>query len=175
MSALIYVVMGVTSCGKSTIGKLLAEKINATFIEGDDFHSEENKSKMKQGIPLTDQDRIPWLNAISEQIKLHLQTKQKAFVSCSALKKSYRDILRQDCKNPQELLFVYLKGSKELIQKRIEARKGHFMSKKLVESQFETLEEPDSSTENVVCANIDQTPEEIVAEILQKIQPKDQS
>jgi len=167
---LIYVVMGVTCCGKSTIGILLADKINAKFIDGDDFHSEENKSKMKQGIPLTDSDRIPWLNTISEQIKSFLQQKQKLVVSCSALKKAYRDILKQHCKSSQELVFVYLKGSKELIQKRMSERKGHFMNPKLVDSQFATLEEPSTPSENVVVIDIDHPTPEVVDQVFKQLQ-----
>ena len=130
------VVMGVAGCGKSTVGLALAQRLGVNLIEGDDFHSPENRQKMGGGQALTDDDRLPWLHALSAQLAKPLGD---MVMTCSALKASYRDILR--CAVPH-LAFVYLVIDKAMAQQRTLGRENHFFSAALVESQFNTLESP---------------------------------
>jgi len=158
------VVMGVAGSGKSLIGKLLADRLGALFEDGDDFHPPANKQKMTAKIPLTDEDRGPWLEAMRARIK-EVRTEQPMYVlACSALKRSYRDVLRGG-DGVKILEFVYLKGSRELIGERMGAREGHFMPTALLDSQFATLEEP----ENALVVSVDQTPQAIVEEIVARL------
>lgn len=145
------VVMGVCGSGKSTVGRAIAERFHATFIDGDDLHPRANIIKMKDGIPLTDGDRAPWLERVSDVFFSLSNRHASGVVVCSALKKQYRDIIRQG--NPG-LVFVHLYASKELILKRMAARKGHYMKSDMVDSQFATLEFPDPQKEKDVI-NID--------------------
>lgn len=157
------VVMGVSGCGKSLIGSMLAFSLGCTFEDADDFHPPANKEKMSARIPLTDEDRWPWLQALRARI-LEVRAQAPCYVqACSALKRVYRDILRGD-DTRSELLFVFLRGSKELISARLAARKGHFMPASLLDSQFATLEEP--GPDEAIIADIAGTPEEIVAGVL---------
>jgi gluconokinase len=157
------VVMGVSGCGKSLIGAMLAKALGGQFDDGDDFHPPANKAKMSQKIPLTDEDRWPWLANLRERILEMRPQAQWHVLACSALKRKYRDLLRgEDSKN--ELQFVHLKGSKELIASRLNTRKGHFFKPELLDSQFAALEEPGEGESIVV--NISGTPEEIVGEVL---------
>ncbi len=130
------VVMGVASCGKTSVGEMLAEKLNAHFIEGDRLHPASNVAKMSAGNPLTDEDRWPWLKAIGES----LAGREASVASCSALKRIYRETIAQAAQRP--VYFIYLSGSRELLETRIGARKGHFMPASLLDSQLRTLEEP---------------------------------
>jgi gluconokinase len=130
------VIMGVSGSGKSTIGALLASSLNVAFIDADDLHPSSNKEKMTVGIPLDDVDRRPWLVTVGEKIS----SLDASVCACSALKREYRDILRSA---RQDLVFIELSGSKELIQNRLNARAQHFMSSSLTDSQFETLESLD--------------------------------
>jgi gluconokinase len=130
------VVMGVASCGKTSVGELLAEKLNAHFIEGDRLHPATNVAKMSAGNPLTDEDRWPWLKAIGES----LAGREPAVASCSALKRVYRETITKAAQRP--VYFIYLHGSRELLEQRIGARKGHFMPASLLDSQLATLQEP---------------------------------
>lgn len=134
---MIIILMGVSGSGKTAIGRRLSKALNIDFFEGDDFHPKSNVDKMSKGIPLSDEDRVPWL----ESIRRHIlnSNKKDLIVACSALKKSYRDVLKQDISN---IKFVYLKGDFELIKRRVENRKNHFMKVNLLKSQFEALEEP---------------------------------
>lgn len=126
--------MGVTGCGKSTVGRLLAQNLGIPFFDADDFHPANNIEKMSQGIPLTDEDRLPWL----ETLRNLLHTENAGCVlACSALKQKYRDILQSS-----ETKFVYLKADKSLIINRLRARKDHYMPSSLIDSQFKALEEP---------------------------------
>lgn len=158
----IYLVMGVSGCGKSTIGSLLAGKLDAIFLDGDDFHPPANVSKMASGSPLNDTDRIPWLQEIRKSMDEQIANGQSAVYACSALKQMYRDILAGP---DQDVTFVYLKGSMEEIQERLQARSGHFMPGTLLQSQFDALEEP----QNAIAVSIQGTPEEVVTNITEMI------
>ena len=153
------VVMGVASCGKTTIGEQLAEKLGAPFIEGDRLHGEANVAKMAGGTPLTDDDRWPWLARVGEA----LQGPGGRIASCSALKKSYRQAIASAAKRP--VFFIHLHGTLAVLAERIAQRKGHFMPATLLDSQLATLEIP-SADENAVTIDIDKNPEAIIAEAM---------
>lgn len=155
--------MGVSGCGKTTIGSLLANKIDFPFYDADDFHPKSNVEKMKSGQPLNDDDRKPWLQILSKKIE-EWNNKKGAVLACSALKKKYRTLLASN-PGPSEITFVYLKGSKTLIANRLQNRKDHYMPPNLLDSQFEDLEEP----ETAITISIDQTPKKIVSSILKQI------
>lgn len=138
-SALVLVIMGVSGSGKTTVGAMLAGRLHWHFADADDFHSAANVAKMHSGIPLNDEDRLPWLRAIADQIDRWRADKQHGVVTCSALKRRYRDIM---IGNRSDVRLVYLKGDQALIAKRLVARHGHFMPASLLESQFAALEEP---------------------------------
>lgn len=173
-------VMGVSGSGKSTVGSLLASELGWKFYDADDYHPEENRMKMEKGIPLNDQDRIPWLCNLHDILLRDVASGQHVVLACSALKKVYRDILirgkdggplkceqmRKD-KQPAEvkLLVVYLSGSFEVISGRLLKRKGHFMPPELLQSQFDTLEPP-SDPENFIQINVDKNLSEIIATIM---------
>ena len=135
---MIIILMGVSGAGKTTIGRALAEELHWRFSEGDDYHSAANIAKMHAGIPLTDEDRAPWLQALRHAITGWLASGDNVVLTCSALKASYREILQV---SPQ-VKFVYLRGSFNLIAQRLASRHGHYMDPHLLGSQFETLEEP---------------------------------
>ena len=135
----LVVVMGVSGCGKSTVGQLLARQLKAEFLEGDDLHPPRNIERMASGIPLTDADRRDWLLEIAQQIADARAGHHGLVVSCSALKRSYRDMLRTAA---GKLAFVYLHASREELQARLAARPGHFMPGSLLDSQLQTLEPP---------------------------------
>ena len=153
------IVMGVASCGKTTIGEALATKLQAAFIEGDRLHSKANVAKMAGGTPLTDDDRWPWLARVGEA----LQGPGGKIAACSALKQSYRKAIAQAA--GRKVLFVHLHGSYDVLAKRIAARKGHFMPATLLDSQLATLEMPDAS-EHALTIDIDQELEAIIAQAL---------
>ena len=158
---MIVLLMGVSGCGKSTIARRLAAIEGWTVLEGDTFHPPANVAKMAAGIPLTDEDRWPWLRAIAAA----LTANGHVVVACSALKRAYRDILlggRSDAR------LVYLKGSGELVAARLRARKGHFMPPALLDSQFAALEEP-GADESPIVVEIGGTPDQIVDEIREKL------
>ena len=161
----ILVVMGVSGSGKTTVAGMLAGALAVGFLEGDDLHPRSNVEKMKNGTPLTDADRLPWLQAIARRIDEWRARGEAGVVTCSALKRSYRDILIGD---RPEVRLVYLKGSRKLIHQRIAARHGHFMPVGLLDSQFGTLEEP-GADERPVVIDIAGTPAEIVAEIIRQL------
>lgn len=154
--------MGVSGSGKTVIGKALAPRINAEFIDGDNLHSQRNVDKMAAGIPLTDADRLDWLLLIAKVGREHVAHGTSCIIACSALKKSYRNLLRTDNTN---IRFVYLKGSFDLIHDRIVKRSHQYMPSTLLKSQFDTLEEPLSDEQDVVTISIDQSIPEIVEEI----------
>lgn len=154
----LFFVMGVSGCGKSTIGKLLAETLHYPFFDGDDYHAEANVEKMAAGHPLTDEDRMGWLATLNQLAKKHRKT--GAVITCSALKESYRALLAQQLS--EQVYFVYLSGSFELIMGRLQQRKGHFMPPTLLKSQFEALEPPLGA----IKVSIDNPPEKVVSEIM---------
>ena len=151
------VVMGVSGCGKSTIGKLIAIKYGAEFIDGDDLHPQGNIEKMSQGIPLEDSDRWPWLESIARE----LNTIGHGVIACSALKRSYRSAILSVA---PKTLFIHLHGSREVLESRLANRQSHFMPAKLLDSQLLTLEELDSDEPGFV-VDIDKSEDEIVNEI----------
>ncbi|WP_413988804.1 gluconokinase [Labrys okinawensis] len=159
------IVMGVSGSGKSTVGEDLGAQFGWPFRDGDSFHSPANVAKMHAGIPLTDEDRWPWLAAIAAWIAEHRSRGQHGIVACSALKRAYRDALRD---GHDDVRFVYLEGTKELIAARLATRKDHFMPPSLLDSQFATLEPP-SSDEKPITVSIDQPPEEIVADAMRQL------
>jgi len=158
---MIIVVMGVAASGKSTVGKRLALELGWRFLEGDDFHSPENIQKLRQGEPLNDEDRKPWLEAIREAIRAAIEQGENAVVTCSALKEPYRRMLQVS----EQVIFVYLKATISLIQERLKRRAGHFMNPNLMQSQFDTLEEPKEALE--IDAGL--TPAEIVQVIRNRL------
>jgi carbohydrate kinase (thermoresistant glucokinase family) len=155
----IIVVMGVSGSGKSTIGAMLAGELGWQYAEADDFHPEANVEKMAAGHPLTDEDRWPWLHAIGAWMDIQITAGQPAVVTCSALKRSYRDILRRP-----PVKFVYLRGTHDLIRTRLTARHGHFFHAEMLDSQFADLEEP-APDEQVLTVTIGGTPRQVVDEI----------
>ena len=140
--------MGVSGSGKSLIGAGLARALGVDFVEGDEYHSAENVERMSRGIPLTDEDRARWLRSLAGRIREAKEAGSGLVISCSALKRSYRDMLRADA---AQLRFVYLKGERELIAQRLVGRRGHFMPLSLLESQFTTLEDPQPDEDAWVC------------------------
>ncbi len=159
---MIVVVMGVTGAGKTTVGRLLAEQLGWTFVEGDDFHPLENVAKMRRGEPLTDADRTPWLRALRRRIDELAAADESAVMACSALKQAYRDVLAA---GPPEVTFVWLEAPPGVIRGRLERRTGHYMPPALLESQLEALEEP----AGVVAVDVSRAPEEVVAEIRRRV------
>ncbi len=157
------IVMGVSGCGKSSVGARLAGRLGLPFIEGDVLHPAANVEKMARGIPLTDDDRWPWLDLIGAEIAASLARAEGIVVSCSALKRVYRQRLRAEAGG--RLAFVYLEGTPELLETRMGARTGHFMPPALLTSQLATLEDP-TGEPGVVTVSIDQPVEAIVEEAL---------
>jgi gluconokinase len=164
-AAAVLIVMGVSGSGKSTVGALLALRLRWEFEDADWLHPASNVDKMHSGIPLTDEDRRPWLAAIAAWIDTTRRSGGHGVVACSALKRRYRDVLIGDRANVR---LVYLKGDETLIARRIATRHEHFMPRSLLHSQFEALEEP-GADENPLIVSIEPTPREIVARILSKL------
>lgn len=161
------VVMGVAGAGKSLIGEMLATRLGGLFEDGDDFHPPANKEKMSAKVPLTDEDRQPWLEAMRRRmVEVREEGVGVYVLACSALKGRYREVLSGDDEEGV-LRVVYLKGSKELIGSRMVARQGHFMPTALLDSQFATLEEPEVGEALVV--GVEGTPEAIVEEIVGRL------
>lgn len=157
----VVVVMGVSGSGKTTVAAMLAGRLHWQFEEGDNLHSAANIAKMSRGIPLTDEDRWPWLEAIAATINRWIAEGRSGVIACSALKQAYRRII---INNNPAIRLVYLKGSRELILRRMAARHGHFMPLALLDSQFDTLEEP-TPEEDALVVSIDHRPDELVTEI----------
>jgi gluconokinase len=157
------VVMGVSGCGKTSVAEGLAAALGVAFIEGDSLHPAANVEKMSRSIPLTDEDRWPWLDTIGAALAKTLDDGKGVVVSCSALKKSYRDCLRNAAGGT--LTFVFLKGSRDLLMARMGARQGHFMPASLLDSQLAALEDP-SAEPGVVTVDIDASVKKIIAAAL---------
>lgn len=162
---IIAVVMGVSGSGKTTVAVRLAKALHCQFREGDDFHPPSNVEKMRGGTPLTDADRLPWLRKIAAQIDDWRSHGESGVLTCSALKRAYREIIIGD---RRDVVLVYLRGSRELIHQRMVARHKHFMPVALLDSQFAALEEP-ADDERPVVADVSGSPDEIVAEILRQL------
>ena len=159
---LVIVIMGVTGCGKTTVGRLVAEVLQVPFQDADGFHPAPNIRKMKKGLPLTDCDRRPWLKTVAEKLT-EMAGQGGGVVACSALKESYRHVLFGDTSTP--ILLVYLKGTRGTLYRRLQQRKSHFMPPDLLDSQLNTLEEP----ENALILSIELSPEIICKRIIQHI------
>lgn len=158
------IVMGVSGCGKSTVGQELAQMLDATFYDGDDFHPQANVDKMASGTPLTDADRQPWLEELARVIG---QTQGSSVTACSALKKQYRDTLR----NAGNVTFVYLDGSRETLLERMQKRTTeteHFMPSSLLDSQLATLENP-SNEPNTITVSIEPSISTIIENVFTKL------
>jgi len=164
---MILIAMGVSGAGKTKIGEMLAERLHCGFTDGDAFHSAANKEKMHHGIPLTDEDRWPWLKTIRAAIEEKQRAGETAVFTCSSLKRSYRDILRD---GDQDVCFVYLKGSRDVLAERLGHRTGHFFDPSLLQSQLDTLEEP--GDDEAITVSIDLTPEEIVDDVLKQVEQR---
>ncbi|PXW29242.1 gluconokinase [Paraburkholderia caballeronis] len=164
---MILIAMGVSGAGKTRIGELLAERLGCAFTDGDAFHSDANKEKMHRGIPLTDDDRWPWLKTIRAAIEEKQRNHETAVFTCSSLKRSYRDVLRG---TDRDVCFVYLKGTFDVLKERLATRTGHFFDPSLLRSQLDTLEEPGS--DEAVVVSIELTPEQIVDDALRQVKAR---
>lgn len=157
---MVIILMGVVGAGKTTVGRLLAEKLKCRFADADDFHPPSNVEKIRKGVALNDNDRAPWLRALRQAIDGWSMTGENVVLACSALKQKYRDEL---CVG--QVRFVYLKGSRELILSRLRVRHGHFASESILDSQFADLEEP----RDAVAVTVDNAPDAIADEIIDKL------
>ncbi|SOH95275.1 gluconokinase [Monaibacterium marinum] len=158
-----YVVMGVSGCGKSSVGTAVAHALGGQFIDGDDLHPPQNIAKMAQGQPLTDADRAPWLEQIGQTLCMQQDV---TVIACSALKRRYRDIIRRAA--GQQVTFLHLSGTRQVIESRMAARTDHFMPLSLLDSQFAALQQP-SQDERAITVDIDQPFDVVVAQILTQI------
>jgi gluconokinase len=156
------VVMGVSGCGKTTVGRLLAQRLDWPFFDADDLHSAENIEKMRRAIPLTDDDRASWLDTLANLLKTQLAAGQSMVLACSALRQVYREHIRG---GQNSVYFIYLKGNYELILKRLQQRRGHYMPPAMLSSQFATLEEP----EDALTIEINDSPAQITDQIIHEL------
>ena len=157
---MIVLLMGPAGSGKTTVGELLAAQLSWGFADGDDFHPPANIAKMSQGIPLTDEDRLPWLQSIRGAMQQWQAQGKSVVVACSALKRSYRELLGIG-PNAKDIKLVYLKGAYELLLERLHSRAGHYMKEQMLASQLADLEEPTDA----ITIEISKSPERIVSEI----------
>jgi gluconokinase len=158
----IVILMGVTGCGKTAVGAMLAAACGWEFLDADDFHPAENVAKMKSGVPLTDEDRGPWLARLNTLLRESEREGRSLVLACSALKQAYRDRLARGCAAAR---FVFLDGDIELIRERLAARQGHYMNPKLLDSQFAILERPQDALRLDVAAS----PAELVRSIRERL------
>ena len=162
---MVYVIMGVSGCGKTTIGRMLAQRLAIKFYDADDYHSQDNINKMKNSIPLDDEDRFPWLSDLAGNITQWNMGKG-AVLACSALKEKYRKILSRD--GMEKVIFIHLEGDRDIILNRMKSRKEHFFPVELLESQFKALEAP----QNAITVQIGKAPEEICSELIDQLASK---
>ncbi len=162
------VVMGVCGSGKTSVGMAIAQKLGCRFLDGDDLHPRANIIKMSEGHPLNDEDRYPWLVRISDVFFSLSRRSENAVIVCSALKKKYRDIIRDG----NDVLFVHLVGSYDLILERMKKRQGHYMKESMVQSQFDTLEMPTADETDVISIDITPPLEEVIAKTLAEVEAK---
>lgn len=156
--------MGPAGSGKTTVGELLASQLSWEFADGDDFHPPANIEKMSRGIPLTDEDRLPWLQSIRDAMQQWQAQGKSVVVACSALKRSYRNMLEVDS-NAKDIKLVYLKGSYDLLLARLHSRAGHYMKEQMLASQLADLEEPTEA----LTIDVAESPEQIVSEIRNRL------
>ncbi|WP_308165998.1 gluconokinase [Actinomadura sp. NEAU-AAG7] len=164
----IILIAGVSGSGKTTVGTLLAERLNWDYAEADTFHSPANIAKMSEGHPLTDEDRLPWLNAIAAWMDDRLKTGRPGVVTCSALKRSYRKLLTN---GRPEVQIILLTGDRETLESRLKSRTGHFFNPTLLDTQLAALEPP-TPTENIPTLPITKTPEELATQIIKRTAAK---
>lgn len=157
----LYVVMGVSGCGKTTIGEGLADYLGCSFYDGDNYHPPQNVAKMASGIPLDDMDRAPWLAALAKILSDHAAKGETAVLACSALKRSYRKQLHVN----EDVHFIFLEGDFDLIWQRMQARQNHYMKADMLRSQFETLEPP-AAEEAIIIVPINQSVDDILAQLI---------
>jgi carbohydrate kinase (thermoresistant glucokinase family) len=159
---MVLVLMGVSGCGKTTVGRMLAKRLGLAFYDGDDYHSPQNILKMKNGMPLDDRDRLPWLTDLAEHI-LKWNRGDGAVLACSALKEQYRRIL--SCDGQENVVFVHLEGDRHMIRSRMKKREDHYFPEELLESQFRDMEVP----LNAIAVKTDKEPEAICSEIIDRL------
>lgn len=165
----VFVLMGVSGSGKSAVAKHVAYDLDAAFLDGDFLHPKANILKMRSGMPLNDEDRMPWLRLISDAVFAMSNVNPISIIICSALKKQYRDVIRGENK---DIHFIYLKGGFEVIANRLAKRQGHYQKSGMLQSQFDTLEEPSQDEKDVYTVNIEQPLAKVVSDtecIIQKI------
>lgn len=163
-----FILMGVSSTGKTTIGTTIAQQLGLKLIDGDDLHPRANIIKMSSGRPLNDNDRKPWLERINDAAFSLEQKSERGIIICSALKKKYRDQIRQ---GNADVKFIFLHGSFELVLERMKQRQGHYMKTEMLQSQFDTLEIPQADETDVIFIDIDGNFDEVVERCVQAIQP----
>jgi gluconokinase len=157
----VILMMGVSGAGKTTIGQLLASALGWNFVDADDYHPADNVEKMRNGTPLTDADRAPWLETLRTLIANWIAAGKNTVLACSALKQSYRQALQVGPEVEVEIKIVYLKSTPEILRQRLRARRGHFMTERMLASQLAALEAP----EDAVTVDADRPPAEVVTEI----------
>lgn len=162
---MIIVMMGICGSGKTTLGRLLAQRLDIPFVEGDDYHTRENVAKMAAGHPLTDADRWPWLRRLGAAMGQWAERGQDTVVSCSALRRDYRALLRDSA---PDVRFVFLDGAVELVRERMAHRAGHFMPVDLIESQIAALEDPRGEP-GVIAVSVSKTPDDILSAIVKAL------
>lgn len=163
-----FILMGVSSTGKTSVGTAVAQRLGMKLIDGDDLHPRANIQKMASGTPLNDDDRFPWLERINDAAFSLEQKSEKGIIVCSALKKKYRDQIRQ---GNADVKFIFLQGSFELVLERMKQRKGHFMKPEMLQSQFNTLEVPQADEPDVIFIDIDGSIEEVVERCVKAVEP----